>query len=435
MKTKYSHKNIRILFFMIALFMVQKSYSLPIGYENRFTEGFRYGIYIPSDYNPGKKYHLMVYLHGSSDTTSWDFPWYRQDLQAEFPCIVLTPKCLTSYTNGWGYSWGMIESYAIHMTFRIIDTLLKHYNIDTTRMHIGGTSMGGYGVQYVLASHPGMFASAFSTCGGGDPATAPLLAKTPLWIFHGSVDNVVPVAQSRNMHRAILAAGGTHVRYTEYPGVGHNSWDNVGQEATLDRWLLTQQKGSVHETPGSAESFKVSLSNKNRPKLEWTPPADESTDDKKIWCYKIYRDSELFATLNDNKLVIIDSTAISETQYSYSVSAVNYYFNESSWSTEIAITTPLYLKIENLISANSTFSVYPNPVIENASLSFKLESNSRVSIQIFNSLGQLADKITDGVFTQGAHTIEWNARNLSEGLYFGVFESKDKKSTTKILIK
>jgi len=420
---------------MIPLFMVQESYSLPIGYENRFIEGFRYGIYIPANYNPEKKYHLMVYLHGSSDTTSWDFPWYRENLQADFPCIVLTPKCLTSYTNGWGYSWGMVESYAINMTFRIIDTVLKHYNIDTTRMHIGGTSMGGYGVQYVLASHPGMFASAFSTCGGGDPVTAPLLANTPLWIFHGSVDNVVPVSESRNMYRAILAAGGTHVRYTEYPGVGHNSWDNVGQETTLDRWLLTQQKGSVHEMPDSAESFQVSLSNTNRPKLEWNPSANDSTDDKKIWCYRIYRDSELFATLNDNKLFIIDSTAASETQYKYSVCAMNYYFNESSRSPEIAITTPSYLATGNLLSDKGSFFVYPNPVIENAILFFNLQSNSRVSIQIYNSLGQTVDKITEEVFPQGYHSIKLNTRNYSKGLYYGALETNDKKCIIKILIK
>jgi predicted esterase len=405
-----------------------------IGYENRFIDAFRYGIYVPPDYSPEKKYHLMVYLHGYSDTTSWDFSWYKEDLQAEFPCIVLTPKCPTSYADGWGNSWDMIESYAMHMTFRIIDTLLKNYNIDTTRMHINGTSMGGFGTFYALASHPGMFASAYATCGGGKPSTANALVNTPLWIFHGSNDNTVPVTQSRNMYSAILAAGGTHVRYTEYPGVGHNSWENVSHETTLDHWLLSQQKGSVHEAPDPVESFQCNLNINNKPYLEWSPPADELTNDKMIWYYRVYRNSALFATLNNDKFYLVDSTVLAENQYIYSASAVNYYFIESSPSSDISLNIPAFLKTENLSVPQGAFSIMPNPVVDHATLSFDLEGSGHARIQIYNSLGQTVEKISDEVFPQGTHFIEWNAIKYSKGVYYAAFESKDNKSTIKLVI-
>jgi predicted peptidase len=99
--------------------------DIKTGYENRFIEGFRYGIFIPHDYDPEKKYHLVLYLHGYSDTTSWNFSWYSESVQHEFPCIVLTPKCPTTLTDGWGRSWNTTESYAMRMTFRLIDTLMK----------------------------------------------------------------------------------------------------------------------------------------------------------------------------------------------------------------------------------------------------------------------------------------------------------------------
>jgi len=61
-----------------------------------------------------------------------------------------------------------------------------------------------------------------------------------VWIFHGMEDDTVPVEESRKMARALEAASG-NVRYTEYPGVSHNSWDRAYAEPGLVSWLLQQK--------------------------------------------------------------------------------------------------------------------------------------------------------------------------------------------------
>ena len=65
------------------------------------------------------------------------------------------------------------------------------------------------------------------------------IGKTPVWIFHGGADPVVPVAESQKMNEALKASGG-NVKYTEYPGVGHNSWDKAYGEPDFMTWLLSQ---------------------------------------------------------------------------------------------------------------------------------------------------------------------------------------------------
>jgi predicted peptidase len=65
------------------------------------------------------------------------------------------------------------------------------------------------------------------------------IGKTPVWIFHGDADEAVPVANSRKMYEALEAAGGD-VRYTEYPGVGHNSWDKAYADRELTTWLFSK---------------------------------------------------------------------------------------------------------------------------------------------------------------------------------------------------
>ena len=47
-------------------------------------------------------------------------------------------------------------------------------------------------------------------------------STTPIWIFHGDADDSVPVTESRKVTEAMKKIG-SNVRYTEYPGVPHNS--------------------------------------------------------------------------------------------------------------------------------------------------------------------------------------------------------------------
>jgi predicted peptidase len=67
------------------------------------------------------------------------------------------------------------------------------------------------------------------------------VGKTPVWIFHGGADNVVPSSESRKMNDALKAAG-ANVRYTEYEGVGHNSWDRAYADPEFMTWLLAQRR-------------------------------------------------------------------------------------------------------------------------------------------------------------------------------------------------
>jgi predicted peptidase len=122
-----------------------------------------------------------------------------------------------------------------------VDELIKQYAIDTSRLYLFGISMGGFGVFSVLDKNPGKFAGAYAVCGGSDPTAAAIVMRTPLWIFHGDADDVVPVNLSRNIYNEIIKLGGKNTKYTEYPGVKHNSWENVSREKELLPWLFSQR--------------------------------------------------------------------------------------------------------------------------------------------------------------------------------------------------
>jgi len=122
-----------------------------------------------------------------------------------------------------------------------------------------GLSMGGYGTWHLAGKYPGRFAAIVPICGGilmpqisrqqSPDDTKPYTDaadkignKTPVWIFHGSADEAVPVAESQRMAAAMKALGG-EVHYTEVPGVGHNSWDKAYTETEMLTWLFSKSLG------------------------------------------------------------------------------------------------------------------------------------------------------------------------------------------------
>ena len=112
------------------------------------------------------------------------------------------------------------------LVFELADTMVKDSAVNSNRIMITGLSMGGYGTWDALARRPDFFAAGLPICGGGDPKTAGKFAKVPVWCFHGDNDKAVPVKRSRDMIEALKAAGG-EPKYTEYPGVGHDSWTQI----------------------------------------------------------------------------------------------------------------------------------------------------------------------------------------------------------------
>ena len=76
-----------------------------------------------------------------------------------------------------------------------------------------------------------------------DPANAQKFADAhlPIWNFCGDKDRPETVKAKRDMHEALTKLN-TGAKYTEYPGVGHNCWDNAYGTDDLYPWLLAQAR-------------------------------------------------------------------------------------------------------------------------------------------------------------------------------------------------
>lgn len=217
----------------------------PTGFLDKtvYLEGkaYPYVLYVPRAYTPTKKWPVVLFLHGAGERGSDGLKQSQVGLGSavrmhpeRFPALVVMPQC----APGERWSGAMAEQ-----ALKALDQTLADYSVDKDRQYLTGLSMGGYGSFLIASQHPDRFAAVVPICGGGNPAEmAPRLKDVPLWVFHGDADTAVPVARSREMVEAIRAAGGTKLKYTEYPGVPHNSWDAAYGDPELAKWLFEQKR-------------------------------------------------------------------------------------------------------------------------------------------------------------------------------------------------
>jgi predicted peptidase len=224
----------------------------------KYEHSLPYRLFIPAGYSSSKSYPLVLFLHGSGERGTNNTSqltanrgatvWAEPNNQSANPCFVLAPQCpsdekWTEHPGQGSYSFDNVkpEDYdELPMVMDIINDLKKEFNIDATRIYITGLSMGGYGTWYMIYKYPGVFAAALPCCGAGDPSKASVIAHIPIWAFHGDQDTTVPVSGTRDMIAALKNAGASP-KYTEYPGVSHNSWVNAYSEKDLISWTFAQK--------------------------------------------------------------------------------------------------------------------------------------------------------------------------------------------------
>jgi len=185
---------------------------------------------------------VILFLHGRGECGSDGLaqtavgigPAIRKDPK-RFPALVVFPQASR------GYGW---RGFNLDAAFAALDDVTGSFDVDPARVYVTGISMGGYGTSAATARQPERFAAAVPICAGFDRTAAPVvdrIARIPHWLFHGDADAIIPVEQSRTM-AAVLRARGGDVRYTEYPGVGHNSWDAAYRDRELMPWMLGQRR-------------------------------------------------------------------------------------------------------------------------------------------------------------------------------------------------
>jgi len=255
-------------------------------------------LYYPHNYEAGKRYPLMVAIHGGPsgvDTDKWSERWaYYPNLIAQRGAFVLMPNYHGSSNHGQAFVEsikGHYYEYELPDILNGVDHLVEKGLVNRDSMAVMGWSNGAILTTMLTVQHPELFMAAaagagdvnwtsdYGTCRfgvtfdqsyfGGAPwddrdgkfynetyiTKSPLFemekVKTPTIIFHGSEDRAVPRDQGWEYYRALQQIGQAPVRFLWFPGQPHGLGKLTHQTRKIEeelRWFDTYFFGKTDTT-------------------------------------------------------------------------------------------------------------------------------------------------------------------------------------------
>jgi predicted peptidase len=199
---------------------------------------YPYLLYLPEEYATNKaNFPLVIYLGGGSQKgtdlnklKTYGIP-YCIEQGHEYPFIIASPQCPDKKywtTEDWFDS--------------LYSDLSTKYRIDTTRIYVTGISEGGFGTWQVAMDYPDRFAAIVPLCGGvndNDTANICRLNHLPIWTFHGTADDLIPIAETERVVNKLEAYG--HIKFTRLQNEGHGI-QYLYTDYKIFEWLLQHKK-------------------------------------------------------------------------------------------------------------------------------------------------------------------------------------------------
>jgi len=229
-----------------------------------------YSVLYPKDYDPARRYALILSLHGAGVEASGQVDAYRPKGWA----FVVAATNRRPFGFDW-QDWGRLDA------IEVLNHALTDLPIDRDRVLLTGHSMGGHGTWHVGLTHADLFAAAAPEAGWPDiqlyvplflqrtvtfadptqvairdmamrpdvtPAMLANALNLPFYILHGGDDDNVPTYHGRNFAEWLRELG-YRFTYKEVPGRPHWwSYEN-GLACVDDTDLMAFLEGQNRE-PG-----------------------------------------------------------------------------------------------------------------------------------------------------------------------------------------
>lgn len=198
---------------------------------------YEYLLYLPKQYKADNEaYPLVIYLHGGGQKgndlnklKTYGLP-QLVDQGREFNFIIASPQCPEGKfwsTDNW------FDSLYAELTTK--------YRVDQKRIYLTGISMGGYGTWQTAIAYPDKFAAIVPLCGGCDDSTQVCQLKDmPVWTFHGTADDLIPINETERLVNRLNQCNGK-VKFTRLENEGH-AIQYLYENNTIYDWLLKQHR-------------------------------------------------------------------------------------------------------------------------------------------------------------------------------------------------
>lgn len=178
------------------------------------------------------------------------------------------------------------------------------------------------------------------------------------------------------------------------------------------------------------ETFEVS--NIGGGTLDYTIEIEDGTA---TWLALDQNSGSLNAGENDEITITFDTNGLTNGAYSTNLNVEG---NGTNTQT-IAVTLQAGVVSIEPVTAENSLQIVPNPVKDNALISFDLNDTETVRVDIFSTDGQLVRTLLNETLPGGTHSVQWNCTNhtgqrIANGLYFCRISAGNQLFTGKIMV-
>lgn len=205
-------------------------------------EEISYSLFVPSSYEPTKKFPLIVLLHGLGSNPGQVMRYDGLVTEAEQRgYLVVAPYGYNSH--GWYGSLGQGNEFAQRFrrnreqpvedpenlgelsekdVLNVLEIVTRQYSVDPTRTYLMGHSMGGGGTLYLAMKYSDKWAAIGPMAPAiySDPEGLKAIAHLPAIVVQGEDDRLVRAEVTRRWVEMMKELEMTH-RYIEIPGGDH----------------------------------------------------------------------------------------------------------------------------------------------------------------------------------------------------------------------
>jgi len=241
-----------------------------------------------------------------------------------------------------------------------------------------------------------------------------------------SVKNNIPVIldefgyQKKCDYNSRMCAYATVMDQALRHGVGAFAWDDGGDFPIYNRYTggFNEIKDIlIYTYPNSPNGLKISQINNNSIKLQWQ---NRNTESDSITVQRGLTDSTFadFAKVSPDSTEFIDTSVNQGSSYYYrlkiimkdstEIQSYPVMLNTAATAIDQFVTTPQQFEL---------FNNYPNPFNPTTEISFSLPNTEKVTLKVYNLLGQEVAFLINQEMSAGKHSIKFDATHLPSGVY------------------
>ncbi len=258
--------------------MVRLANQEKISWKSRDGMNIEGVLMYPLDYQKGKSYPLITYIHGGPEAAVQNGWLSNYSTWGQFAAarsfFVFYPNYRASSGRGVDFTmagYGDLVGKEYEDVLDGIDHLIEQGFVDKSKVGIGGGSYGGYFAAWSATRYTERFAASvvfvgvtnqvskrnttdipmedyhvhwgfwthenFEKVWGASPVKYAHQSKTPTLILHGENDQRIPLSQGKELYTALKINSEAPVRMVIYPGEGHGNAKNTNRYDFLIRTL------------------------------------------------------------------------------------------------------------------------------------------------------------------------------------------------------